>query len=315
MRVSTFLNRWAARAVEVDTGTEPLTIEDVRDVIALRSRISSLRPAWARLRPGQGWFGIDEWAFYVKRMRESSDPEVAKSIKAHLPAVTFVGTMKDRTTIDKFSGYYAVDIDMEGNEGVIRSMGGPSKVRDYIAKEIPSVVMAFISPSGKGIKVVHRLRLTGDDSDFAYSMREQVFPSFKQAYADVGLEADKQCKDFNRLCFLSYDRDLFWNQRPVPHVVEVSPRPVEHELEKAIKYAAMSATARKTGRELRLYKLSNKKQTCPWCGHEKRFRAYVDSITGVEIDGAGWCDRVNSCPVGRVTPFDADKSTYWRMEK
>jgi hypothetical protein len=71
---------------------------------------------------------------------------------------------------------------------------------------IPYTYSAFISPSGNGVKVLVKC-----DNDI--SSHKSAFNSLRDYYDKiVGVQSDKSVKDITRLCFVSYDHDLYLNE-------------------------------------------------------------------------------------------------------
>jgi hypothetical protein len=65
--------------------------------------------------------------------------------------------------------------------------------------------MCFVSPSGNGLKVFIEVDTGMEHHDTAY---QQVQKYYEDA---TGLKADSSCKDITRLCFMSYDPNLYKN--------------------------------------------------------------------------------------------------------
>jgi hypothetical protein len=123
----------------------------------------------------------------------------ASQIKGNLPAVTISATFKERRKIgfvDKYSGLLHLDYDkLEHIEEVKANL-----------ISIPYTYSAFISPSGNGVKVLVKC-----DSDI--STHTTAFNNLRGYYDKiVGVESDKSVKDITRLCYVSYDPDLYLNE-------------------------------------------------------------------------------------------------------
>ena len=123
----------------------------------------------------------------------------ASEIKGNLPAVTISATFKERRKtgfVDKYSGLLHLDYDkLEDIEEVKANL-----------ISIPYTYSAFISPSGNGVKVLVKC-----DSDI--STHTTAFNNLRGYYDKiVGVESDKSVKDITRLCFVSYDPDLYLNE-------------------------------------------------------------------------------------------------------
>ena len=74
-----------------------------------------------------------------------------------------------------------------------------------IISSIPYTFVCFISPSGNGLKVLIEVNTGLENHEQAYS---EVTKFYEKA---TGLKADPSCKDVTRLCFVSYDPDLYKN--------------------------------------------------------------------------------------------------------
>lgn len=152
------------------------------------------------IREGKGKF-----ASKIKSIRsalESGDKDKASQIKLTLPAVMFSGTFEKRSSknLTEHSGLICMDFDKLDN---------PNEYIDKLRFD-PHVVMAFVSPSNRGVKVVMAIP---DDSD----IHRDMFDSCKRYMSTYGLEADESGKDVSRLCFLSYDPDIHY----APDAVEL----------------------------------------------------------------------------------------------
>jgi hypothetical protein len=138
---------------------------------------------------------INDIRYHVKNGRSIE----ASQIKGNLPAVTISATFKERRKIgfvDKYSGLLHLDYDkLEDIEEVKANL-----------ISIPYTYSAFISPSGNGVKVLVKC-----DSDI--STHTTAFNNLRGYYDKiVGVESDKSVKDITRLCYVSYDPDLYLNE-------------------------------------------------------------------------------------------------------
>ena len=133
----------------------------------------------------------------IDLIRTEQDPEKQRKLKGTLPAVTFSGTFserKDRNLL-QHSGLYVYDVDH-------LTAGALRKARKDVSS-INSLVMAFISPSGEGLKIV----LAGPTCSSA----DQHFREWSVGRAlveAIGLGVDSTGSDVCRLCFLSHDEPI-----------------------------------------------------------------------------------------------------------
>lgn len=136
----------------------------------------------------------------IRALYNSGDEEKATKIKQKLPGVTISGTFKPSRTgehLENYSGYLCLDIDDLDPDELIR--------QKQAVKELSYTVMAFISPSGCGLKVIVGVDTGSDQHKKTY---KQV-----QAYYEKALDCkcDNTTSDVTRLCYLSHDPEAFLN--------------------------------------------------------------------------------------------------------
>lgn len=131
-------------------------------------------------------------------LKEKDTDEYGKQ-KKNLPGVTIAGTIGDKRNnkgIDEYSGLIHLDYDYIENVEELRKK----------IEEIPFTYASFISPSGNGLKVVIR-------TDAKMDEHQHYFNAIKKLYdKSVGLGSDGMVKDLARLCFVSYDPNLYFNE-------------------------------------------------------------------------------------------------------
>jgi len=120
-------------------------------------------------------------------------------IKKLLPYITPAGIFTERRNkclVEK-SGYAPIDIDY---------IEDVEKVKDQLSKD-PYVSMAFISPSGAGIKVIIKI---ASDSD--YKLYVASFYDYLHTTYDIKNDTlDRSTHDIARACFLGYDPKAYLN--------------------------------------------------------------------------------------------------------
>jgi archaellum biogenesis ATPase FlaH len=138
---------------------------------------------------------IDEIREFIK----NNENVKASILKKNLPAFTPSGTFKERRkkeSIDSYSGLLHLDYD---------KVEDVESLKEIIVK-IPFTYSAFISPSGKGLKVLVM-------TDAKLEVHTEFFNSLRSYYDGIaGLESDGAVKDVTRLCFVSYDPELYLNE-------------------------------------------------------------------------------------------------------
>ena len=129
----------------------------------------------------------------------NGDTKEADSAKRKLSAFTISATFKEKRnkeSVNSYSGLLHLDYDKLDNVQELKA-----KVID-----MPFTYSAFISPSGRGLKVLVK-------SDNNLSTHTFAFNALRDYYDGiVGVSSDKSVKDVTRLCFVSYDSDLYLNE-------------------------------------------------------------------------------------------------------
>jgi hypothetical protein len=135
----------------------------------------------------------------IRYQIQSGNSKKASEIKSNLPAITISATFKERRKkgyVDNYTGLLHLDYDkLENVEEVKANL-----------TSIPYTYSAFISPSGNGVKVLIKC-----DNDI--NTHTTAFNNLRGYYDKiVGVESDRSVKDITRLCYVSYDPDLFLNE-------------------------------------------------------------------------------------------------------
>ena len=133
----------------------------------------------------------------IKRIRKEKDKIVINELKQQLPAICFSGKFNKRTdsSLMKHSGLICLDFD------------GYKKQKDLLeVKELYSkdnyVYSIFISPSGKGLKVLVKIPDDGDNHKNYFNALDEHFNSE---------HFDKTSKNVSRVCYESYDPLIYIN--------------------------------------------------------------------------------------------------------
>ena len=152
----------------------------------------------------------------VEHYRANQNPE----LKKQLPAWAFNGTFKTAVTssnLDTHSNVFHFDID---------KLDGDIEAHKQIIACIPGMLFCFVSTSGTGLKGGVALMqgcVKGDDD------LKAIYPYFKAMFAEWGYTLDDTCKDVRRLCFVSYDPNIYINSDADPvtpdRVTVVEPKP------------------------------------------------------------------------------------------
>ncbi|MCK0159593.1 BT4734/BF3469 family protein [Allomuricauda sp. F6463D] len=129
------------------------------------------------------------------------DYDSYKSLKVKLPIVTFCGTFENGRKLENlvsYNGLMILDIDdLEIKE--------VENLKGLICKD-KFVYALWRSPSGMGLKALIKV---SDDPNFHKSSFRSLQDYFQKKYK---IELDKSGSDITRLCFVSWDKDLYLNE-------------------------------------------------------------------------------------------------------
>ena len=172
-----------------------------------RERIEQVRKAYA--------------SAYETAVKEANpDPyKVAKDAvntrKRRLPGVTPSGRFAKRASAEilAHSGILCVDVD---------KVDDPASLRERL-KSDRFVLTAFVSPSGRGLKVWVRIL---PDTSLHYASFLAAKTHFKEVH---GVDIDGDCKDLARLCFVSDDPEMLIRTGPVEILEPDAPEPHQGE--------------------------------------------------------------------------------------
>lgn len=143
----------------------------------------------------------------VQAIRNCIVKKERDELKKKLPAVTFSGEFSHRKTdaLTNYTGLICIDID--GLEDAIYTKEHIISPNLTLGKY---VLCAFISPSGNGLKLIFRTNAGLDNHLIIF---EDISLILSFIYC---CKADKSGKDVTRLCFLSYDQDIYYNGDALP---------------------------------------------------------------------------------------------------
>lgn len=119
------------------------------------------------------------------------------SLKIKLPCFTPAGIFERRSKagLKEYNGLQTLDID---------NLDNPDSLKEK-CRTIPWVFAAFISPGGKGLKVMVK---TDKKADEFRKTEEQLAKAFFEL---TGFHRDKNCKDISRAHYVSFDPELYLN--------------------------------------------------------------------------------------------------------
>ena len=137
-----------------------------------------------------------------------------KSLPAFTPSGKFVGGRK-MEFLTEYSNCIILDIDKIG----IKEL----QIAKNQAAQCEFTYACFISPSGNGLKIL--VKINSDKAN-----HKEAFLLVQAHYENhLKLEIDKSGKDVTRLCFYSWDENLYYNENAtVFTIVEQQPFKTEH---------------------------------------------------------------------------------------
>jgi hypothetical protein len=120
-----------------------------------------------------------------------------KSLPAFTPSGKFVGGRKLEFLAD-YSSCIILDID--------KLSAADLQNAKHLANQSEFTFASFISPSGNGLKILVKINSDKANHKEAFLLVQAHYESF------LKLEIDKSGKDLTRLCFYSYDENLYYNE-------------------------------------------------------------------------------------------------------
>lgn len=138
---------------------------------------------------------------YLRKSLADNKTEAAerakKSLPAFTPSATFKGGRKMEFLIN-YNGLVVLDIDKITPEKLAECK--------LILNSNEYVFAYFVSPSGNGLKIFVKVDSGKDEHKDAFLVLQKYFEELLQ------VEIDKSGKDITRLCFCSFDPELFVNE-------------------------------------------------------------------------------------------------------
>jgi hypothetical protein len=166
---------------------------------------------------------------YLRKSLAENKTEAYNKAKKSLPAFTpsgkFVGGRK-LEFLANYSNCIILDID--------KLSAADLQNAKHLANQSEFTFASFISPSGNGLKILVKINSNKADHKEAFLLVQAHYEAF------LKLEIDKSGKDVTRLCFYSWDENLYLNENATTFVtlsevemplVETQPEPKAQKLE------------------------------------------------------------------------------------
>ena len=147
------------------------------------------------------------WKTHVLSLRKYLDAGMEdkyRDDKRNLMAFTPCGTFTHRNnkSLSVHSQIICMDYDFKNAE--------QSALMKESLSQVPSCVMAFISPSGTGLKAFFRISHPTDENNH-HLVWEALNRYVKESLSSISATADAQAKALAVLCFISHDESVYFN--------------------------------------------------------------------------------------------------------
>jgi hypothetical protein len=139
---------------------------------------------------------VEEIRQFIAQGNKNAADQKKKQLLAFTPSAVFK-EKRQLPFLEMYSGFVHLDFDKLTPQQLQSTI-------DIVSK-IPFTALAFISPSGNGIKVFVEVNIGLENHLTAYL---QVQKHYEDA---TSLKADPSCKDVTRLCFMSHDPYAYRN--------------------------------------------------------------------------------------------------------
>jgi hypothetical protein len=139
----------------------------------------------------------DKYKSQIDEIRNFENPS-KNPLKDKLPVFTPTGIFNHRSMagLENYNGLMCLDIDHIEN---------PEQLKEQ-CKKLNYVYSAFVTPSGKGLKVLIKTNATSENYR---EIELKVATAFQH---DTGAIRDNHCKDIARIQFVSYDPNIYINE-------------------------------------------------------------------------------------------------------
>ena len=146
---------------------------------------------------------------YLRKSLAENKLEAYEKAKKSLPAFTPSGKFvsgRKMEFLEAYSNFIILDIDKLSTDNLAKAKEVASKSEFTYA--------SFISPSGNGLKILVKVNTTKED-------HKETFLAIQKHYETLlNHEIDKSGKDITRLCFYSFDDNLYHNESAKTFVSE-----------------------------------------------------------------------------------------------
>lgn len=165
----------------------------------------------------------------LKSVKEKVNP-AKLSLPGFVPGV--VNGRREDSNLIEHSGFIVLDCDLEDNWDEFKQENKLYSIKRYLMRD-DQIAFAFLSPSNYGLKIGVAIDpATPENHNKIY---EAVGDYLKTAHK---LVIDPSCKNVSRLCFLSYDPEVYYN--PTARPFSIGQRTVPNPLQQAVNAPTIS---------------------------------------------------------------------------
>jgi hypothetical protein len=135
------------------------------------------------------------------------DYDSYKTLKIKLPIVTFCGTFKNGRKLENLDVYNNIMI-LDIDHIDIHTIGD---IKNKLIKD-KYIHSVWLSPSNEGLKALVKIKSSPDEHKASFNSLKEYF---KTKY---NIELDNSGSDVTRLCFVSWDKDLYLNKNSETYI-------------------------------------------------------------------------------------------------
>jgi len=139
------------------------------------------------------------------------DYDSYKSLKIKLPIVTFCGTFKNGRKLENLDVYNSImilDIDHIDLSGI-------NEIKDKLIND-KYIYSVWLSPSNEGLKALVKINSNPKEHKLSFNSLKVYFKT------EYDIELDNSGSDVTRLCFVSWDKDLYLNTNSEIYVDKIN---------------------------------------------------------------------------------------------
>jgi hypothetical protein len=139
----------------------------------------------------------------IDKIYACNDKKERQELKSKLDYVTFAGTFEERgdSNLLNYSGFICLDFDNLDNAALIK---------EVVMQKDKYVHLVFISPSGKGLKVIIKHPKSIKSKEEYNLIVKNAYIYFENQYK---LKGDKNTYDLSRACYVSYDAKYIFKDK------------------------------------------------------------------------------------------------------